>query len=226
MRASVYASRSSLVATTAGRALRAAPCVVWLMAVWPMAATGAGATLGPQELVEQTNEELRAAVIRDREAIKKDPNRAINLVEGIILPHTDTTRIGQWVLGKYWRQATPQQRQQFIDGFRRLLLRTYAVRAADYTDVEITYMPLRSAVKEGDPITVRTQVTQPGKRPANVDYRLHQVDGAWKVYDVTADGISLVATFRASIDAEVHQHGIDGLITNLNAKNQSPIAPR
>jgi phospholipid transport system substrate-binding protein len=106
------------------------------------------------------------------------------------------------------------------------LLRTYAVHVSDYVDVKVAYLPLRSAPRERERVTVRTQVSHGNKPPINVDYRLYQNDGAWKIYDVAVNGIRLVATFRSSVDAEVQRIGIDGLIADLNAKNQQPIKPR
>lgn len=173
----------------------------------------------PRELVERTTGELRTAVIREQDAIKKDPNRAIHLVDRIVSPHVDTIRVSKWILGKHWRRATPEQRQQFIDAYRKLLLRIYALRVGDYTDVEVTYPPVRTNNNKGTLVTVRSLVSHQGKLPIRIDYRLHQKEGAWKVYDVIAEGISIVATFRAVVDAEVRKYGIDGLIARINAKN-------
>jgi len=128
----------------------------------------------PRELVERTTEELRTAVIREQEAIKKDPNRAIHLVDRIVSPHVDTILVSKWILGKHWRRATPEQRQQFIDAYRKLLRRIYAVRVGDYTDVEVTYLPVRTNNDKGTRVTVRTQVSHQGKSPVRIDYRLHQ----------------------------------------------------
>jgi phospholipid transport system substrate-binding protein len=65
-----------------------------------------------------------------------------------------------------------------------------------------------------------------GKPPVRIDYRLHQKEGTWKVYDVIAEGISIVATFRAAVNAEVKKYGIDGLIARLNAKNARPLSSK
>lgn len=205
-------------------------CLAMLMTAWGPSSSLAGAEAVPageaQQLIERRVEELRVAVVQDEEGIKRDPNRAMALVDRIVSPTVDTIRIGKLILGKHWQTATPEQRQQFVDGYRKLLLRTYAVHVSDYADVKVAYLPLRSASRERGPVMVRTQVSHGNKPPINVDYRLYQNDGAWKVFDVAADGISLVATFRSSVDAVVQRVGIDGLIADLNAKNQQPIRPR
>lgn len=180
----------------------------------------------PQALIRTTIEDLRSNIVRDKANIEREPNLAVELVDRIISPHVDTDRVGRLVLGKHWNSASPQQRDAFVAAYKRLLLRTYAVHATNYTDVSIDYLPLRMSEGDKGLTTVRTRVTRNGKPPTNVDYRVHQSGDSWKVYDVTADGISLVATFRAAIDADIKQNGIDQMIARLEHKNNQPLAAR
>lgn len=177
----------------------------------------------PQALVNETIEELRAAVLRDKAAIESDPNRALTVVDEIVSPHVDATRSGRLILGKHWRAATPEQRQQFIDLYRRLLLRTYAIHVSDYTDVAVSYLSTIPLGEEGKEAVVRTRVTRPGKDPANMDYRMTRTESGWKVYDVVANGVSIVVTFRSGVDAEIQQFGIDGLISRLAERVHRPL---
>jgi phospholipid transport system substrate-binding protein len=192
--------------------------------VFAMAANAAAADPGdPQAIVRSTIEDLRVAVVRDQAVIDQNPNHAVELVDQFVSPHVDTVRSGRLILGKHWREATPEQQQQFIENFKRLLLRTYAINVTDYTDVNITYL---QSTRGGDnpPLAeVRTRISLPGKEPLNIDYRMIQADGTWKVYDVLAEGVSLVASFRSGVDAEIQQYGMDGLITRLSEKTNKPL---
>lgn len=204
--------------------------IILLSAALPVsttaAATSASELVAPQTLIQRTSEELRAAILKEQELIKKDPNRAVALVNQIVVPHIDSLAVGKWILGKYWRKALPEQRERFIDNFRKLLLRTYAVSVGRYSDVEVTYLPIRDTDQSGSRAKVRTTVSRAGRPPINVDYRLHRTGNGWKVYDVATNGISLVATFRATVDAEVRKHGLDGLLERLEAKIEKPITPQ
>lgn len=192
--------------------------------VFVIAANAAAIDPGdPQAIVRATIEDLRAAVVRDKAVIDQDPNHAVELVDQIVSPHVDTVRSGRLILGKHWREATPEQQQKFIDNFKRLLLRTYAINVTDYTDVNIAYLQTTRGNDNPSLAIVRTRITLPGKEPANIDYRMIQTDGTWKVYDVLANGISIVATFRTGVDAEIQQYGIDGLNTRLSDKTQKPL---
>jgi phospholipid transport system substrate-binding protein len=181
--------------------------------------------VAPRTLIQRTTEELRAAILKEQESIEKDPNRAIALVNQIVVPHVDSLAVGKCILGRHWRKALPEQRERFIDGFRKLLLRTYAVSVGRYSDVEVAYLPIRDTDRSGSRAKVRTMIPRAGRPPINVDYGLHRTGNGWKVYDVATNGISLVATFRATVDAEVRKHGLDGLLERLEAKIEKPITP-
>lgn len=190
---------------------------------WVGAAAESVGNDDPQALVRDTIEKLRAAVLRDKAAIEGDPSRAVAVVDEIVSPHVDATRSGRLILGKHWRTATPDQRQQFIDLYRRLLLRTYAIHVSDYTDVGVDYLATMPLGEEGKDAVVRTRVMRPGKDAANVDYRMTRSGSGWKVYDVVANGVSIVVSFRSGVDAEIQQFGIDGLITRLAERVQRPL---
>ena len=52
-----------------------------------------------------------------------------------------------------------------------------------------------------------------------IDYRMHVIDGAWKVVDVSVDGISIVSTYRGSFASEIMNNGLDSLIAKLEDRN-------
>lgn len=177
-----------------------------------------------QALVEETTIALLAAFKREQASIRRDPAHAYAIVDEILSPHIDYDRVTRLILGKYWRQASPQQRQRFMDEFRALQVRTYATALLDYADIDIRYLPTRQA-EHTDRTIVRTQIPRRNGMPVSVDYRLHRADGRWKVYDVLVEGVSLLTNYRASIGAQIAQVGIDGVIEQLSAKNREPVLP-
>ena len=161
---------------------------------------------------------MLAALKKERETLKKEPDKIYDLVNDIVLPHFDFVRMSKWVLAKHWRNASKKQKLGFIRAFRTLMVRTYATALLDYTDQEIKYIPLRDEVSSGD-VTVRTDVHQKTGQPVAINYSLHLRKKGWKVYDVAVDGISLVANYRTSFNTEIKQKGLDNLITRLEAHN-------
>jgi hypothetical protein len=99
-------------------------------------------------------------------------------------------------------------------------VRTYCGALAGYRDQPIEVRPLRPRPGDDTEITVRSVVRQAGAESIPIEYDMERSANDWKVSDVRVSGISLVATYRSSF-AEVRNHGIDGLIQSLAAKNRS-----
>ena len=185
---------------------------------------GAGAALAqetmPDALVRSITDDVVATVKRDQAIQAGDSGRLAELVEARILPHFDFRRTTQIAMGAYWRHATPEQQEQLTREFRTLLVRTYSGALASYRDQAIEVRPLR--MRPGDTeVTVRSLVRQAGAEPVQIEYDMERTASDWKVFDVRVSGISLVATYRTSFAEEVRNHGIDGLIQALAAKNRS-----
>lgn len=180
---------------------------------------GASVVDSPQALVHQTSERMLAALKENHEAIRQDPGKLYGLIKDIVLPHFDFERMSRWALGRAWRQATPDQRQRFVEEFRTLLVRTYGSALQEYRDQKIRYLPVRMDPAATD-VSVRTEVIQSGGPPIPINYGMEKTSDGWKVYDVAVDGISLVSNYRSTFASEVRAHGIDGLIDMLAKRNR------
>lgn len=196
---------------------------LWVGLLFLGAVAAQAAQQGPQELVESTADTVLKKLKEQREELEKNPSGIYDLVNQYILPHFDFERMSRWVLGRYWRQATPEQQDRFVKEFRTLLVRTYATSLLEYVDQKIVYLPMRGDPASGE-VTVRSEVQQPGGFPIPVTYDLYKNDGEWKVYDVAIDNVSLVANYRASFGREVRQKGLDSLIEQLAERNRQRTA--
>lgn len=194
-----------------------APAQGWLLLLCLCLPLAGQAAIGPQELVQQTTAQTLSRLQSEQAALQKNPDGIYDLVKEIISPHFDFIRISAWVLGKHWRTASKEQKLRFVRAFRTLLIRTYGVALLDYTDQEIRYLPLRDDPTNGD-VTVRSEVIQPNGGAVSLNFRLYKRNEAWKVYDISVDGISLVTNFRTSFATEIKQAGLDSLIQRLEDK--------
>lgn len=176
----------------------------------------------PDALVRSITQDVVGALKRDKAIQAGDSSRLAELVEARILPYFDFRRTTQIAMGAYWRHATPEQQERLTHEFRALLVRTYSGALASYRDQTIEVRPVR--MRPGDSeVTVRSFVRQAGAEPVQIEYDMERTASDWKVYDVRVSGISLVATYRTSFAEEVRNHGIDGLIQVLAAKNRSAV---
>jgi phospholipid transport system substrate-binding protein len=122
-------------------------------------------------------------------------------------------------VGRAWQQADTEQRKALIGEFRTLLVRTYANSLTAYRNQTVSF---KSAARpaNGDEVTVRSQINQPGSQSIPLDYSLARSDDGWKVFDVAIANISLVTNYRGSFASEVDKGGIAGLLKALQEKNQ------
>lgn len=182
--------------------------------------TSANAAMSPDKLVHDTTEKVLKELTENRDALEKNPERLYQMVDEIVLPHFDFERMSRYVLGKYWRDASPDQQKAFIEQFKTLLVRTYATALFEYTGQEISYKPFHH--KEGDKkAVVETQVQRADGPPIPIEYSLGQNSEEWKVFDIKIDGLSLVTNYRAQYSRIIQTQGMDDLIASLKQKNES-----
>jgi phospholipid transport system substrate-binding protein len=198
-----------LPALTGGNALAADPA--------PASAVPGPA---PQELIETAARKLLGALDADREKAKQDPARVRELVDQILLPHFDTDYSARLVLGKNWRNATPEQRQRFIDAFYQSLLKNYGSSLAEFTADRMKVLPFRGDLASGQAV-VRTEVKRSSGQAVPVNYTLRATPEGWKAWDVTIEGISYVRNFRNDVGTEIDQKGLQALIERLEKENQN-----
>ncbi len=167
----------------------------------------------PVAILQQMTEQVTDVVHRDS-SILKDPVRLRALANEAILPHVDFVALSRWVLGKYWRTATPAQREDFMAQFREMLFLNYLRNVTSYRETAVRFLPLRGAPQDGR-VQVQAEVEPEGAPVVNVLFRMHRVDGGWLIYDVAVEGISLVATHRSGFAQEISRNGLDGLIARL-----------
>ena len=179
-------------------------------------ATFAADAAAPDALVKNTVDEV-LTVIRQN----KDRRMLRELAEQNVLPHFDFRQMTQLAVGRAWREASATQQQALEASFRSLLVNTYtnALAQAISTNHTIEVKPAQQAGGAND-VTVKTIVKEPGKQPINIDYRLANSGGTWKVYDVVVENLSLVTNYRGTFASEIGRSGVDGLIKALEDKNR------
>ena len=169
-------------------------------------------------LVKRTTERMLSTLQARRAEVDRNPSLIYGMIDSIVAPHFDFERITQGALGQYWREADTAQQRELVNGFKQVLVRTYARSLLKYDGEEIRYLPVKPGSKSGR-VTVSTEVREPGAAPIPVDYRLFNNGSGWKVYDVLINNASLVGNYRSSFASQIRQAGIDGLIARLGEMN-------
>src|SRR6516162_4086270 len=180
------------------------------------AAAASGAEQGPSEVVHDAAQGMLQALDKDRAAFRRDPSKVSELVNTYLLPHWDTEYSARLVLGQYWRTATPEQRQHFIDAFYHSLLANYGAALSEFTADRLKIFPTTVDPAKST-ATVRTEVKRDNGDRVSVNYYMRKTPQGWKAWDVVIDGISYVNSYRTDFSAQIEQQGIDAVIKRLEA---------
>ena len=184
------------------------------------AAAQAQASAGAETLIKQVSTEVIDTIKADAAIQGGDVQKVIALVDTKVMPHVNFQRMTAAVVGRYWRQATPEQQKRLQEEFKTLLVRTYAGALTQVRDQTVQLKPSRNAATDTE-VVVRTEVRGRGE-PIQLDYRLEKSAESWKIYDVNVLGVWLVEQYRSSFAQEISASGIDGLIAKLAERNKAP----
>lgn len=124
-------------------------------------------------------------------------------------------------LGAPWKELNEAERKEFVELFQRLLSKSYAGKIEGYSGEQIQYLNERHADEFAE---VRTKIVS-GKAEIPLDYRLLQIAGDWRVYDVVVDGVSLVNNYRGQFTKIIRESSYKGLVEQLRKKSESVTSP-
>ena len=191
-----------------------------LLLTWALAAPLAHArTLPPDEALKLATQDVLFIIRQDKAIQWGNPAKVAERVESRILPHFDFNRMAQIAAGRHWRLATPAQQQALITEFKTIVVQVYATALSVYRDRAIEFKPLRAAPGDTQ-VTVKSIVKQSGGAPLTMDYEMENAAGAWKVYDIRIEGVSLITNYRETFTGKIRDSGVDGLIKSLAEKNR------
>jgi phospholipid transport system substrate-binding protein len=125
--------------------------------------------------------------------------------------------IGVFVLGRYWRRATPEQRKAYLKVFERLIVKTYTVRLSQYAGEKFVIRGANGP--DGGAYTVDSVVLREGRPPIPLRWAIRKSRSGLKIVDVVIENLSMAQTQRDDFAAILRQRGsIDGLIKALHEK--------
>ncbi len=128
----------------------------------------------------------------------------------------DLRVIGRFVLGRYWRAATPDQQDDYIALYGEYLLQIYSARLGGYSGESLTVIGVRMVNDKN--FVVKTNLTRPSGPAIPADWRVRVIDGQYRIIDIMVEGISMAMTQRSEFSSVVKRDGIEGLLAILRAR--------
>ncbi|CAG0941964.1 Intermembrane phospholipid transport system binding protein MlaC [Gammaproteobacteria bacterium] len=184
-----------------------------LLATTGMAAAAASVPTA-HEVVENAVTRIAHQLDSRRQELESNRKELYALVDRELLPQFDTDYAGRLVLGKAWRNATPEQRKRFVDAFYNFLLRSYSSAILKFDQHNIRILPERAPPQDGRTV-VDTEMRMADGSTVPVSYAMHETPAGWKAFDVRIEGVSYIQNYRNQFNAEVAAKGLDALITRL-----------
>ena len=129
----------------------------------------------------------------------------------------DVPGIGQFVLGRYWRVATPPEQQEFLNLFQEYIVRAYSARLSEYAGEPFRVTGVRPS-PEGTVVT--SEIVRGNAAPVQVDWYLATIGGQFKITDVYVGGVSMKVTQRDEFASVIQRNGgrVDALLAQLRQK--------
>ncbi|MBI1736056.1 MAG: ABC transporter substrate-binding protein [Candidatus Rokubacteria bacterium] len=118
-------------------------------------------------------------------------------------------------LSIHWASRSKAEQAEFVEHFTELLERTYVARIESYAGEKIRYP---NEIVDGSYATVRSRIMSRRGGETTLDYRLHQEDGKWKVFDISLDGVSFVSTYRSEFNRIIQSSSYASLVDRMKKK--------
>ena len=167
-------------------------------------------------------EELRGAVTKVQKILTnpelKSENRKkerLNQLREVIFPKFDFAEMAKRSLGAHWKRRSPEEQREFVKAFTELLENAYADSIDSYDGEKVV---LTSEKQDKTFAEVKTKIVTKKGAEFAVNYRMHETEGTWKIYDVVIENISLVNNYRSQFSRVIAKSSYEELLHGMKEK--------
>jgi len=186
---------------------------ITILAAMLLATSAWAADEGPRAVIENTvNQMIDVLEQREDSSVISSKDRAA--IRETVEDRFDYRAMARRSLGKPWKKLDDAERLHFTEVFRDLLERSYGNRLSEYKGQKVIFA---DAELKKHKARVKSTVID-GSRKTPVEYRLHQTDVGWQVYDIRIEGTSMVRTFYQDFKSTLENGGYPKLLKTLEEK--------
>ena len=164
--------------------------------------------------MEQLRETIQQVMLTMNGAETRGAPELRDKLRDALMPRFDWFEMAKQALGKHW-SAVPSRQHEFVAVFAEFLGNSYIGKIGSYKDEKIVFV--HESI-EKNLAQVDTRIIPSKGEPTSVNYRLHRVEGEWKIYDVVVEDISVVANYRSQFSRILANGSFDELIKRLKEK--------
>ena len=151
-------------------------------------------------------------------AVLKDPaakSNRLDRIRQVINPSFDFAEMAKRSLGTHWQRRTPAEQQEFVKLFTDLVETSYAGTIESYNGEKVA---IGTEKLDKDFAEVNTKIVTKQGEEFSIDYKLHQVDGSWKIYDAVIENVSLINNYRSQFNRVIGKSSYEELVTMMKSK--------
>ena len=179
----------------------------------------------PYKLMEEAAAKTFDRLKAEQPQIKQNPDYLRTIVREELLTYVQIKYAGALVLGTYYKDATPAQRDAYFKAFESYLEQVYGQALAMYHGQTYTIAP-EQPIGDKNIVAIRVTINDTnGRPPVRLDFqwRKNSKTGYWQAYDMIAEGVSMITTKQNEWGDILRKQGIDGLTAQLQRSAQVPI---
>ena len=130
----------------------------------------------------------------------------------------DVDLISRFVLGRYWRVATAEEKKAYRDMFEDYVLATYARRLGGSMGINVAVGRARPLTARG--AIVSSQIVLENQKPVDVEWRLRRTGASWRIVDIVIVGISMAVTQSSEFASVITNNGgkVEALLKALRSR--------
>ncbi|MBS9423942.1 phospholipid-binding protein MlaC [Photorhabdus caribbeanensis] len=197
--------------------------MVALLVVAPLAS--AVDQTNPYKLMQDAAEKTFTRLKNSQSQIRQNPDYLRQVVKEELLPYVHVKYAGALVLGRYYKDTTPEQSKAYFAAFESYLEQAYGQALAMYHN-QTYQIDSEKPLGDSDVVAIRVTIIDPnGRPPVRLDFqwRKNSKTGQWQAFDMIAEGVSMITTKQSEWASILRQQGIEGLTKQLEISARQPI---
>jgi len=166
---------------------------------------------GPEEdlrrYVDENTQKLVQKLNAEKGLYEQDPEAFYASMDETLEEFVDFRRIAARVMGRYARQTTPEQRDAFVEKFKRSLFDSYAQALVSAEDFEIIVKEATILPQNEDRASVEMELISASGNRYPVTYSMYRTgDGRWMMENVIVEGVNIGLAFRDRFAQEMEEN--------------------
>ncbi|MBS9439662.1 phospholipid-binding protein MlaC [Photorhabdus noenieputensis] len=179
----------------------------------------------PYKLMQDAAEKTFTRLKNSQSQIRQNPDYLRQVVKEELLPYVHVKYAGALVLGRSYKDTTPEQRKAYFAAFESYLEQAYGQALAMYHN-QTYQIDSEKPLGDSDVVAIRVTIIDPnGRPPVRLDFqwRKNSKTGQWQAFDMIAEGVSMITTKQSEWASILRQQGIEGLTKQLEISARQPI---